>query len=81
MPKPYRLSPLFLICRITRQGVFCVFVSQSIMITLQTIYGLQSEYITEYCYNFSEGLKMFIYNTPKATLNGWTGGQFNFVPP
>lgn len=37
--------------------------------------------ITEYCYNFSEGLKMFIYNTPKATLNGWTGGRFNFIPP
>lgn len=37
--------------------------------------------ITEYCYNFSEGLKMFIYNTPKAALNGWTGGQFNFIPP
>ena len=27
--------------------------------------------ITEYCYNFSEGLKMLIYNTQKAALNGW----------
>ena len=36
---------------------------------------------TEYEYTFSEGLKELIEQGSKAVNKGWTGGQFNFIPP
>lgn len=35
----------------------------------------------EYSYTFSDGLKRFVKQANKTVSNGWTGGQFNFIPP
>lgn len=35
----------------------------------------------EYSYTFSEGLKRLVKQANKTVSNGWTGGQFNFIPP
>ena len=35
----------------------------------------------EYYYTFSDGLKRLVKQANKTVSNGWTGGQFNFIPP
>ena len=35
----------------------------------------------EYSYTFSEGLKRIINQATESVSDGWTGGQFNFIPP
>ena len=35
----------------------------------------------EYYYTFSDGLKRLVKQENKTVSNGWTGGQFNFIPP
>lgn len=35
----------------------------------------------EYSYTFSEGLKRIINQAAETVSDGWTGEQFNFIPP
>lgn len=35
----------------------------------------------EYSYTFSDGLKRLVKQENKTVSNGWTRGQFNFIPP
>ncbi len=35
----------------------------------------------EYSYTFSEGLKRIVNQVAETVSDGWTGGQFNFIPP
>lgn len=35
----------------------------------------------EYSYTFSDGLKRIVKQTTETVSGGWTGGQFNFIPP
>lgn len=41
----------------------------------------ENSVIIEYSYTFSDGLKKLIKQAPDTISDGWTGGQFNFIPP
>lgn len=41
----------------------------------------ETSVVIEYSYSFSDGLKKLINQAPKTASNGWTGGQFNVIPP